>query len=80
MATEDNIFLFQTPSFKLSKSCLSKSREDTIFSEKFHAPITDMSKISPGVLAVLQSAFPENRTSLLEGTRHKPRPWGPRNT
>jgi hypothetical protein len=78
MATENNIFLF--PSFKLSKSCLSKSREDTIFSEKFHASITDMSKISPGVLAVLQNAFRENRTSLLEGTRHKPRPWGPGKT
>ena len=76
MATEDNIFLFQTPSFKLSKTCLSKSQEDTIFSEKFHPPITDMSKISPRVLPVLQNAFQENRTRLLEGTRHKPRPRG----
>jgi len=80
MATEDNIFLFQTPSFKLSKSCLSKSQEDMIFSEKFHAPITDMSKISPRVLAVLQNTFRENRTRLSEGTRHKPRPWGPGRT
>jgi hypothetical protein len=80
MATENNIFLFQTPSFKLSKSCLSKSQEDTIFPENFHPPIKDMSKISRRVLAVLQNVLQENRTRLLEGTKHKPRPWGPGKT
>jgi hypothetical protein len=80
MATGDNIFVFQSPSFKQPKTCPSKSQEDTIFSEKFHVPVTDMSKISLRVLAVLQNAFRENRTRLLESTRHKPRPWGPGKT